>query len=67
MNTILLPIELLQQQLDELLIARDKSMNALKQGRIDPVLADKHILNLSPKIECYRFAINMLKRYTDEF
>jgi len=61
---ILLPIELLQKQLDELIIARSKALIALNKNQIDTITYEKYVNNLTPKIETYKFAITILNQYT---
>ena len=61
---ILLPIELLQKQLDELVLARSKALISLNKNQINAITYEKYIDNLTPKIETYKFAITILNQYT---
>ena len=55
------PIELLQQELEKLISARDKSIKALDEGKISVELYDQHIMNLTPMIEEYKYIIRIVK------
>jgi hypothetical protein len=55
------PIELLQQELEKLISARDKSIKALDEGKISVELHDQHIMNLTPMIEEYKYIIRIVK------
>ena len=55
------PIELLQQELEKLISARDKSIKALDEGKISIELYDQHIMNLTPMIEEYKYIIRIVK------
>ena len=58
------PVELLQEKLGRLLSARKHSFKDVKECSISKELHEKHIDNLTPIIESYKFAITMLKKYT---
>ena len=55
------PIELLQQELEKLISARDKSIKVLDEGKISVELHDQHIMNLTPMIEEYKYIIRIVK------
>ena len=54
------PIEFLQQELDKLTSARNHSVKALEEGKINVDLHEQHMRNLTPIIEEYKFAIRIL-------
>ena len=58
-----LPIELLQEKLNELERARDKSELHFFESKIGATTHMEHMENLTPKIETYRFAIRTLNLY----
>ena len=60
---ILLPIDLLQKQLDELILARSKALIFFEKGDITEEEYNGYVENLTPKIETYRFAIRTLNQY----
>jgi len=55
------PVELLEQELHKWVKARDKSVEAFKKGLITEEEHDTHLMNLTPKIEEYKFAIRILR------
>jgi len=57
------PLEYLQIKLVELESARRKSETAVKNMDIDLNIHIKHINNLNPMIQSYRFAIKQLEEY----
>jgi hypothetical protein len=57
------PLELLQQELDSLLRTRQKSSDALLEGKINIELHEQHIRNLTPMIEEYQYVIRVITRY----
>jgi hypothetical protein len=57
------PIELLQNKLDELIRAREHSVISFREGKIDSILHETHMNNLSPMIEEYRYIIRVINQY----
>ena len=57
------PLEYLQIKLVELESARRKCETAVKNMDIDLNVHIKHINNLNPMIQYYRFAIKQLEEY----
>lgn len=57
------PVELLQNQLDALIRARDKSVKSFEKGEIDEATHHSHLNNLTPMIEDYRYTIRVIITY----
>jgi hypothetical protein len=57
------PIELLQNQLDALIRARDKSVASFEKEEIDETTHFGHLNNLTPMIEEYRYTIRVIITY----
>ena len=58
------PIEVLTAALNELERTRDKSTEDHKAGKLSDDVHYRHIDNLTPQIEEYRYAVQILKKYT---
>jgi len=56
------PIELLKQELQKLISAKNHSIKSLEKGDIDLELNQQHLRNLNPMIEEYTEAINLLEQ-----
>ena len=61
---VMLPIELLQQELDKYNKALSKSNRSFYIGEITKEAHEIHLQNLTPIISNYKFAIILLKQYT---
>jgi hypothetical protein len=57
------PLECLQNQLDAMIRARDKSQASFSKGEIDEATYDDYMNNLTPMIEMYRYNIRVLITY----
>ena len=58
------PIDLLKSSLEELERARDKSTELHEAGKLSDDIHYRHVDNLTPHIETYRYAIQILNKYT---
>ena len=59
------PLELLEQELEKYVKARDKSIKSFEKGEINERTHDQHIQNLTPMIEEYKFVIRIVKDNTE--
>ena len=58
------PKELIQNRLDEYERAMEKSNKSHEEGKIPDSTHDTHIENLTPKLEEFRYALQILNKYT---
>lgn len=59
------PKEMIKNQLEEYEKAKRKSDQAYEEGKILATTHDTHLENLAPKIEQFRYALEILNRYID--
>jgi uncharacterized protein YegL len=57
------PIEVLKDNLQELIRAREKSVKSFEEGKIDSLTHDSHLTNLTPMIEEYQYVIRVINQY----
>lgn len=59
------PKEMIRNQLEEYEKAKLKSDQAYEEGKILAMTHDTHLENLLPKIEQFRYALEILNKYID--
>jgi hypothetical protein len=57
------PLQLLQGKLNELIRAREKSIQSFKDGKINASLHETHMNNLTPLIKEYKYIIMVINQY----